>query len=183
GLGLTLNFGQDLPSKFKIEATSIPMQIAAVAQCILGVFCLALPHTPPSRRESQSVGDVIGLDALALMKQWPFFVFVVGSFLICIPLQFYYTFTNLFLNELNVANAAAKQSYGQVSEIVFMLLMPLFFARLGVKWMLVIGMAAWAIRYVFFSFGGAPPHAEDIVGSIAGRWMLYIGLILHGICY
>src|SRR3954452_22174638 len=173
GLGLTLNFGQDLPSKFKIEATSIPMQIAAVAQCILGVFCLALPHTPPSRRESQSVGDVIGLDALALMKQWPFFVFVVGSFLICIPLQFYYTFTNQFLNELNVVNAAAKQSYGQVSEIVFMLLMPLFFARLGVKWMMLSGMAAWAIRYVLFAYGDTGP----------GMWMLYVGLILHGICY
>jgi MFS family permease len=88
-------------------------------------------------------------------------------------LQFYYTFTNQFLNELNVANAAAKQSYGQVSEIVFMLLMPLFFARLGVKWMMLLGMAAWAIRYVLFSYGDAG----------TGMWMLYIGLILHGICY
>jgi nucleoside transporter len=173
GLPITLKLGEELASSMKIESTAIPMQLAAVAQLILGVFCLALPHTPPSRRERQSVGDVIGLDALALMKQWSFFVFVVGSFLICIPLQFYYTFTNLFLNELNVANAAAKQSYGQVSEIVFMLLMPLFFARLGVKWMLVIGMAAWAIRYVLFSYGNAD----------AGMWMLYVGLILHGICY
>jgi nucleoside transporter len=119
------------------------------------------------------VSDVLGLDALALLKQWPFLVFVIGSFLICIPLQFYYTFTNQFLNELKVANAAAKQSYGQISEIFFMLLMPLFFARLGVKWMLLFGMAAWAIRYVLFSFGDA--------GS--GMWMLYVGLILHGICY
>ena len=149
------------------------MQIAAVAQCVLGVFCLALPHTPPSQRESKSVSDILGLDALALMKQWSFLVFVVGSFLICIPLQFYYTFTNQFLNELKVPNAAAIQSYGQVSEIVFMLLMPLFFARLGVKWMMLFGMAAWAIRYVLFSYG----NAGD------GMWMLYIGLILHGICY
>src|SRR6185295_5025753 len=146
----------------------------AGAELVLGVFCLALPHTPPTPREgTQTFGDIIGLDALALMKQWSFLVFVVGSFLICIPLQFYYTFTNQFLNELKVANAAAKQSYGQMSEIVFMLLMPLFFARLGVKWMLLVGMAAWAIRYVLFANGDA--------GS--DMWMLYVGLILHGICY
>lgn len=169
----TLKSGEQLASNFKIESTAIPMQIAAVAQAILGLFCLALPHTPPSRRESQSFGDVLGLDALALMKQWPFFVFVVGSFLICIPLQFYYTFTNPFLNELGVANAAAKMSYGQMSEIIFMLLMPLFFARLGVKWMLLVGMAAWAIRYTLFAYGD----------PTSGMWMLYIGILLHGICY
>ena len=93
GLHLNLDFGQQLEAKYKIEATSIPMQLAGVAQVILGVFCLFLPHTPPSQRESKSIGDVLGLDALALMKQWSFLVFVVGSFLICIPLQFYYTFT------------------------------------------------------------------------------------------
>jgi nucleoside transporter len=173
GLNWTLKFGEELASNLKIESTAIPMQIAAIAQAILGVFCLALPHTPPSRRESQSFGDVLGLDALALMKQWPFFVFVVGSFLICIPLQFYYTFTNPFLNELGVANAAAKMSYGQMSEIIFMLLMPLFFARLGVKWMLLVGMAAWAIRYTLFAYGN----------PTSGMWMLYIGILLHGICY
>src|SRR3954469_13380160 len=173
GMPYTFEFGEKLEAVFKIESTAIPMQIAAVAQCLLGIFCFALPHTPPSRRERQSVSDVLGLDALALLKRWPFFVFVVGSFLICIPLQFYYTFTNQFLNELKVENAAAIQSYGQVSEIVFMLLMPLFFARLGVKWMMLVGMSAWAIRYVLFSYGDT--------GS--GMWMLYLGLILHGICY
>lgn len=174
GLPVTLQFGSQLGSEAKVEPTVIPMLIAAVAELILGIYCLALPHTPPSRREGhQTVGDILGLDALALMKQWSFLVFVIGSFLICIPLQFYYTFTNPFLNELKVPNAAAIQTYGQMSEIIFMLLMPLFFARLGVKWMLLVGMAAWAIRYVLFAFGDPG----------AGIWMLYIGLILHGICY
>jgi len=174
GIPGTVEFGEKLANNLKIEATAIPMQIAAVAQFVLGFFCLALPHTPPARREGgQSASEILGLDALALMKQWSFFVFVVGSFLICIPLQFYYTFTNQFLNELSVANAAAKQSYGQMSEIVFMLLMPLFFARLGVKWMMLLGMAAWAIRYVLFAFGDPGPAV----------WMLYIGILLHGICY
>jgi nucleoside transporter len=174
GLPYTLKLGDELAANLKIESTSIPMQIAAVAQFVLGIFCLALPHTPPARREGgQSVSDILGLEALALLKQWSFLVFVVGSFLICIPLQFYYTFTNQFLNELSVANAAAKQSYGQMSEIIFMLLMPLFFRRLGVKWMLLVGMAAWALRYVFFAYGNAGPAI----------WMLYAGIVLHGICY
>jgi nucleoside transporter len=166
--------GDDLLSTTKIEATAIPMQIAAVAQFILGLFSLMLPHTPPARRDtSASVRDVLGLDALALMKQWSFLVFVLGSFLICIPLQFYYTFTNPFLNELKVPNAAAIQTYGQMSEIIFMVLMPLFFARLGVKWMMLAGMAAWTIRYLLFAYGDA--------GS--AQWMLIVGLVLHGICY
>jgi nucleoside transporter len=174
GIPYTLKLGDELAANLKIESTSIPMQIAAVAQFVLGIFCLALPHTPPARRDGgQSVSDILGLEALALLKQWSFLVFVVGSFLICIPLQFYYTFTNQFLNELSVANAAAKQSYGQMSEIVFMLLMPLFFRRLGVKWMLLVGMAAWALRYVLFAYGDAGPAI----------WMLYAGIILHGICY
>ena len=174
GLPFTLQLGEALGPEAKIEPTPIPMKLAAAVQLLLGVLCLALPHTPPSKREGgQTASDVLGLDALALMKQWPFFVFVVGSFLICIPLQFYYTFTNLFLNEIGVANAAAKQTYGQMSEIVFMLLMPLFFARLGVKWMLLVGMAAWTIRYVFFAYGDPGDK----------MWMLYVGILLHGICY
>jgi nucleoside transporter len=173
GLPFTLQLGDALGSESKIEPTTIPMLIAAGAQLVLGIFCLALPHTPPNKSAGRSASQVLGLDALGLLGQWPFFVFVMGSFLICIPLQFYYTWTNPFLNELNVANAAAKQTYGQMSEIVFMLLMPFFFARLGVKWMLLVGMLAWTARYVLFAFGNA--------GS--GIWMLYVGILLHGICY
>jgi len=157
-----------------IEATSIPMTIALIAQVALGLFCLVLPHTPPSSEKGPaSIKSLLGLDALSLMKDSSFAMFVVGSFLICIPLQFYYTFTNPFLNEIGVEGAAAKQTYGQMSEIIFMVLMPFFFARLGVRWMLLVGMLAWALRYVLFSYGDAGEN----------MWMLYAGIILHGICY
>jgi nucleoside transporter len=140
----------------------------------LGIFSLVLPHTPP-KRTSQRVTwrDVLGWDALKLLRDSSFAVFVGGSFLICIPLQFYYTFTNPFLNELNVTNAAGKMTFGQMSEIFFMLVMPWFFRRLGVKTMMLVGMAAWAARYVLFAFG----NNEALV------WMLYAGILLHGVCY
>jgi nucleoside transporter len=174
GLPFTLQLGDQLGSEASIEPTAIPMVIAAAAQFLLGLFCLALPHTPPSgATRGKSIRSALGFDALSLLKDWSFAVFMFGSFLICIPLQFYYTFTNPFLNELGVVNAASKQTYGQMSEIIFMLLMPLFFVRLGVKWMLVVGMAAWAFRYLLFAFGDDGDRV----------WMLYAGILLHGVCY
>jgi nucleoside transporter len=158
----------------KVEALNVPMQIAAGASVALGLFCLALPHTPPGNvGKKVTLGDVIGLDALKLMREPSFAIFVIGSFLICIPLQFYYAFTNPFLNEIGVENAAGKMTMGQMSEIVFMLVMPIFFVRLGVKYMLLVGMACWAARYALFAFGAA----DNVT------WMLYTGLLLHGICY
>jgi nucleoside transporter len=158
-----------------LEATARPLQIAAAGSVVLGLFCLALPHTPPIPKTGQQVtiGAILGLDALKLLRERSFAVFVLGSFLVCIPLQFYYAFANLFLNELNVTNAAGKMTLGQMSEIFFMLVMPWFFRRLGVKWMLLVGMAAWTARYTFFAFG---THADLV-------WMLYAGIMLHGICY
>jgi nucleoside transporter len=156
-----------------LEATAVPMRLAAGASVLLGVFCLALPHTPPARTARASFSDVLGLDALKLLRERSFAVFVLGSFLICIPLQFYYAFANPFLNELQVSNAAGKMTLGQMSEIGFMLVMPWFFRRLGVKYMLIVGMAAWATRYVLFAAGDN--------GALA--WMLYAGILLHGICY
>ena len=156
-----------------LEATAQPMRIAAGASVLLGLFCVALPHTPPQAVQRASMGGIIGLDALKLMKDRAFAVFVIGSFLVCIPLQFYYTFANPFLNEIQVSNAAGKMTLGQMSEIFFMIAMPWFFRRLGVKKMLLVGMAAWSARYLLFAFG-----ANDAV-----VWMLYGGILLHGICY
>jgi nucleoside transporter len=157
-----------------LEATAAPLRIGAAVSGVMAVYALLLPHTPPAKRGAKvTVRDVLGLDALDLMKERSFAVFVLGSFLVCIPLQFYYTFTNLFLNEIGVQNAAGKMTFGQMSEIFFMLVMPFFFTRLGVKKMLLIGMAAWTARYLLFAFG----NNATLV------WMLYLGILLHGICY
>ncbi len=140
----------------------------------LGLFSFLLPHTPPQRTGRRVTwSEVLGLDALKLLRDRSFAVFVIGSFLICIPLQFYYTFTNPFLNELNVTNAAGKMTLGQMSEIFFMLVMPWFFRRLGIKTMMLVGMAAWAARYALFAMGDN--------GSLVA--MLYMGILLHGVCY
>ncbi len=156
-----------------LEATERPLQLAAAGSVVLGLFCFALPHTPPQKKSRVTMRDVLGLDALSLLGERSFAIFVLGSFLICIPLQFYYAFANLFLNELHVSNAAGKMTLGQMSEIFFMLVMPWFFRRLGVKYMLLVGMAAWTARYALFAFGDN--------GALV--WMLYAGILLHGICY
>ncbi|PSR12805.1 MAG: MFS transporter [Bacteroidetes bacterium] len=154
---------------------SLTFQMAAIASLLLGIFSFFLPHTPPPkpRTEKVSTRELLGLDALSLLKDRSFLVFFVASVLICIPLAFYYNFTNPFLNEIGVARAAAKMTLGQASEVLFMLLMPFFFVRLGVKKMLLVGMICWALRYVLFALGDADGRG----------WMLILGIALHGICY
>jgi len=164
-----------------IEATAIPMRIAAGASLIMGFYCLLLPHTPPKLSgEKVTVSDVLCLKALKLLKDPPFAVFTICSLLICIPLAFYYQSANGFLGEIGIKNAAGKMTMGQMSEIFFMLVMPFFFIRLGIKKMLLVGMIAWVIRYFLFAFGSPSASDGSVLLPVA---FIYIGILLHGICY
>jgi nucleoside transporter len=149
--------------------------MCSVASFVLGVYSFTLPRTPPAPRSSarNSLGSLLGLDALVLLKHKNFVVFFVASILICIPLAFYYQNANQFLTEIHVADATGKQTIGQMSEVLFMLMIPAFLQRFGMKITLLIGMLAWACRYVLFAFG----NAHEL------SFMLIIGIALHGVCY
>ncbi|MBI2535414.1 MAG: MFS transporter [Gemmatimonadetes bacterium] len=156
------------------EQTPLPIFTTAVASILLGLYSFSLPHTPPrAAGQRVSIRSIVGLDALQQLGSKPFYVFIISSLLICIPLAAYYNFTQLFLEGTGFQNIAGTQTLGQMSEVVFMLLMPAFFARFGVKWMLLVGMGSWALRYVLFALG-AP---DTIV------WMIVLGILLHGVCY
>jgi len=146
----------------------LTFKMASVASIVLGVFSFFLPKTPPVKKgEKISIGEILGLDALRLLKNKSYLLFFISSIAICIPLAFYYNFTNPFLNEVGIKKAAGIQSLGQVSETLFMLLMPLFFARLGVKKMLAIGMSAWVLRYALFAYGNADTNYWMLIGGIS----------------
>ncbi len=156
----------------------LTFKMAAIASLLLGLYSFSLPATLPMKRHVKtSVGELLGLDAIRLLKDKNFLIFFIASIAICIPTGFYYAFANPFLSEVGMTGTAGKMTLGQGFEVIFMLLMPFFFKKLGVKKMLALGMFAWAIRYVFFAYGymGGPGNS---------LWfLLFIGIAIHGICY
>lgn len=158
----------------KADATALPLRVAGSAGVLLGLFAFSLPHTPPPAAGSTvRFRQIVGLDALAQLRGSAFWIFIACSFLLCIPLAVYYNFAPIFVSDVGLPNPAFKMSFGQMSEVIFMLSMPWFFRRLGVKWMLVVGAGAWALRYVLFA-AGAPGGAMPLILG---------GILLHGICY
>jgi nucleoside transporter len=156
------------------EQTPLPVYSTATASVLLGLFCFTLPHTPPpGAGQPVSLRSIVGLDALGQIGDRAFYVFITASLLLCIPLAAYYNFTQIFLGDAGVTKIAATQTWGQISETGFMLLMPLFFARLGVKKMLLVGMGAWVLRYALFALA-APAAIFPLI---------LVGILLHGVCY
>src|SRR4051812_32755998 len=156
-----------------VDKVATPFLLAGGASVLMGIFSFFLPHTPPPAKGKQaSVGEVLGADALALFRSPSFVVFAIASFLICIPLAAYYSYAGRLVNDLGKP-VGSTMSIGQAAEVIFMVLMPLFFARLGVKWMLALGMFSWVARYALFAAGA--PNAVF--------WMIIFGIALHGMCY
>jgi nucleoside transporter len=161
-------------SVLKIEQSEFTFQMAAISSLTLGIFSFFLPHTPPKGKSSGgSVSAALGTEALVLFANKAYLIFFVAAILVCIPLSFYYGLANLFLNQTGMENAAGKMTIGQASEALFILAIPFLFNRIGVKKMIIVGMIAWLLRYVCFAYGN---NDENL-------WMLYAGIILHGICY
>lgn len=169
--GMLIGYGLQWEAENLLGRTFL---LASGSSLALGLFSFTLPDTPPkSKGDRITLSDILGLEALSLLKSRNYLVFFLSSILICIPLAFYYSFANPFLNEVGMENAAGNMTFGQISEIVFLLLLPVFLNRFGLKWTLIVGMLAWGVRYTLFAYGDA--------GS--GIWMLFLGIVLHGICY
>ncbi len=156
------------------DESSLPLRVAGIASILMGFFSFTLPHTPPvAKGEKTSFRKIIGIDAIKKLNTKPFIVFIISSFLISIPLALYYAYAPVFVNSSGIENPAFVMSFGQMSEAIFILIMPLLFPILGVKKMLLTGMGAWVLRYLLFAAG-----ADDTI-----VWMILSGIILHGICY
>ena len=162
-------------SWLKVEKSEGMFQLAAGAALVMGLYSLTLPHTPPKGANAPvSVGTMLGFDALKLLRDRSFATFMICSFLICVPLSFYFTWTNTFMTENGISNPAAKMTLGQVSDVVFLMLLPMLLPRLGVKGILLLGIGAWALRFALCS--GFASNSDAL-------WMLFLGICIHGMCY
>ena len=174
GLMISYGFAWDSTDAMTHGGLRNTFLMCSAASFVLGVFSFTLPATPPSAAaQASGLRRAVGIEALMLLRDRDYLLFFSASILICIPLTFYYQNANQFLTELQVSNATGKQTVGQVSEVLFMLAIPFFLRRLGMKLTLLLGMLAWAIRYVLFAFGNAGDAAL----------LLLIGIALHGVCY
>ena len=174
GLLISFLFHWDAEQSTKEGLLKNTFLLSGAASLVLGLFSFTLPKTPPKGKGTKvSLSDILGLDALKLLKDKNFLIFFVSSILICIPLAFYYQNTNSFLSNIGVTNPTGKMTIGQISEVLFLLLLPVFFNRFGFKKTILVGMLAWALRYILFAYG----NAGDLT------FMLLIGIALHGICY
>jgi nucleoside transporter len=175
GLGISYFFHWDSPEAIQEGMLQNTFLMTAIASGVLGLFSFTLPKTPPkvNKDEKIKIGDILGFEAIKLLKNRNFLIFFLSSILICIPLAFYYQNANPFLAEIGVDNPTGKMTIGQISEVLFMLLLPVFFKRFGFKMTLILGMLAWAVRYILFAYGNS--------GELT--FMLLIGIALHGICY
>ncbi len=174
--GLTVSFGlvYFVGDGIRPEATAMPLYLTSMASFAFAALTFTLPHTPPpAKGQAVSIRSISGVDAMKELGTKSFYIFIASSLLLCIPLAAYYNFTQLYLGDTGFQNIAATQTIGQASEVIFMLLMPFFFVRLGVKWMLGVGMFAWFLRYALFALGASEPTV----------WMIIAGIALHGICY
>ncbi|PWT73005.1 MAG: MFS transporter [Bacteroidetes bacterium] len=157
----------------RLEKTEAIFHLAAAVSVGLGLISFALPDTPPRAKAGMTASQALGTDAFVLFKSRPYTIFFIAAILVCIPLSFYFSFGNPFLTEMGMDKPAARMILGQVSEGVFILAIPFLFNSIGVKNMILLGMTAWLLRYIFFAYGNADTNL----------WMLYAGIILHGVCY
>jgi nucleoside transporter len=175
GLMISFVFLWDAEANVKAGLMKNTFLLASIASLVMGLFSFTLPKTPPkvSKDTKVKVSEILGLDALKLLKNKNFLIFFIASILICIPLAFYYQNANPFLSNIGVTNPTGKMTIGQASEVIFLLLLPVFFKKYGIKKTILVGMFAWALRYALFAYGNA--------GELS--FMLIIGIALHGVCY
>ncbi|MEO7765948.1 MAG: MFS transporter, partial [Ferruginibacter sp.] len=168
--------GISIDKVFKIppSAMGTTFTMAGTASILLAILSVTIPKKMVAEISGALAGSrVIGKDVWVLFKNRSFTIFFIASILICIPLSFYYSLANQFFNETGLHNATSKMTLGQFSEAVFIVMIPFFLKRWGIKWMIIIGMLAWITRFLFFRYGDAGSNS----------WMLIAGILLHGVCF